>query len=314
MANRLKMVQIQAVTALLQQGWSQRRIARELGIDRETVARYAQRCQERTANPANLRPGCDAEGDAKPANLRPGCDAEGDAKPANLHPGADAEGDANPANLRPGSEAGSAAGAEAQDPLLAGLPHGELLEPARAAPAGQQSACWPFREVIQRKVEQALSAQRIWQDLRAEHGFTASYYSVLRFVASLRPNQELPFRRLECAPGAEAQVDFGTGAAIVDQAGKRQRTHVFRIVLSHSRKAYSEAITRQTTDGFLACLENAFHHFGGAPRTLVIDNLKAAVTKADWFDPELNPKVLSFCAHYGVALLPTRPYTPRHKG
>jgi transposase len=178
----------------------------------------------------------------------------------------------------------------------------------------EHSACGPFREVIQRKVDQALSAQRIWQDLRTEHGFTASYYSVLRFVTKLRPNNELPFRRLECAPGAEAQVDFGTGAAIVGADGKRQRTHVFRIVLSHSRKAYSEAITRQTTDAFLACLENAFHYFGGAPKTLVIDNLKAAVTKADWFDPEINPKMLSFCEHYRIALLPTRPYTPRHKG
>ena len=265
MANRLKMAEIQAITALLEQGWSQRRIARELGLDRETVARYAHRWQEATAKPANLRPG------SEPA-------------------------------------------AEVQDPLLAGLPNTELMDPSGASAAGQQSACWPFREVIQRKLDQALSAQRIWQDLRTEHGFAASYYSVLRFVAKLRPDNELPFRRLECAPGAEAQVDFGTGAAILDADSKRQRTHVFRIVLSHSRKAYSEAITRQTTDAFLACLENAFHYFGGAPRTLVIDNLKAAVTKADWFDPEINPKVLSFCGHYGIALLPTKPYTPRHKG
>jgi hypothetical protein len=89
---------------------------------------------------------------------------------------------------------------------------------------------------------------------------------------------------------------------------------VFRIVLSHSRKAYSEAVYRQTTENFIRCLENAFWHFGGAVQTLVIDNLRAAVTKADWFDPELNPKIDAFCEHYGVAVLPTRPYTPRHKG
>lgn len=275
MANRLKMAQIQAVVALLQQGWSQRRVARELGLDRETVARYAQMA-------------------AKPANLRPGSDAGAEPKPAKL---------------RPGSEPG----ADAQDPLLAGLPRAEMMPPSGAS-ASEHSACWPLREVIQRKFDEALSAQRIWQDLRTEHGFTASYYSVLRFVAKLRPDNNLPFRRLECAPGAEAQVDFGTGAAIVDADGKRQRTHVFRIVLSHSRKAYSEAITRQTTDAFLTCLENAFHYFGGAPRTLVIDNLKAAVIKADWFDPEINPKMLSFCEHHGIALLPTKPYMPRHKG
>jgi len=130
----------------------------------------------------------------------------------------------------------------------------------------------------------------------------------------LAPISELPFRRLECGPGDEAQVDFGKGARIVGADGKRRKTHLFRIVLSHSRKAYSEAICRQTTDEFLRCLENAFRHFGGAPRRLIIDNLRAAVKTADWFDPELNPKVRSFAEHYGAVFLPTRPYTPRHKG
>jgi transposase len=96
--------------------------------------------------------------------------------------------------------------------------------------------------------------------------------------------------------------------------GVRRRSHVFRIVLSHSRKGYSEAVGSQTTDAFLQCLENAFVHFGGVPATLVLDNLKAAVARADWFDPELQPKVRSFADDYGVAFLPTRPYTPRQKG
>ncbi len=159
-----------------------------------------------------------------------------------------------------------------------------------------------------------MSAQRIHQDLAAEHGFRSSYYSVRRFVRGLAATQELPFRRLECGPGEEAQVDFGSGAPILLPDGKRRRPHVFRIVLSHSRKGYSEAVARQTTDNFIRCLENAFWHFGGVPQRLVLDNLRAAVTKADWFDPDLNPKVCSFAQHYGVALLPTRPYTPRHKG
>jgi hypothetical protein len=61
-------------------------------------------------------------------------------------------------------------------------------------------------------------------------------------------------------------------------------------------------------------LENAFWHFGGAPRTVVVDNLKAAVAQADWFDPELNPKLQSFAQYYGTVILPTKPRTPRHKG
>ena len=84
--------------------------------------------------------------------------------------------------------------------------------------------------------------------------------------------------------------------------------------MSHSRKAYSEATYRQTTDDFLHALENAFEHFGGVPQTLVIDNLKAAVKHPDWFDPELVPKAAAFAAHYGTVILPTKPYMPRHKG
>ena len=58
----------------------------------------------------------------------------------------------------------------------------------------------------------------------------------------------------------------------------------------------------------------AFAYFGGVPKKLVIDNLKAAVAHPDWFDPEITPKVQSFAQHYGTVILPTKPYTPQHKG
>jgi transposase len=89
--------------------------------------------------------------------------------------------------------------------------------------------------------------------------------------------------------------------------GERRSTWVFRILLSHSRKAYAEAVFRQRTDSFLRCLENAFAHFAWVPKTLVIDNLRAAVKQPDWFDPELCPKMRCFAEHYGTAILQTQP-------
>ena len=100
-------------------------------------------------------------------------------------------------------------------------------------------------------------------------------------------------RRLEVEPGAEAQIDFGTGAPVRIDNGKRRRPWVFRIVLSGSRKGYSEAVWQQSTEAFVGALENAFRYFGGVPRTLVIDNLKAAVRRGDWYDPEVHPKLQS---------------------
>ena len=192
---------------------------------------------------------------------------------------------------------------------------GVPAKPDHRAPPGPTSACEPFREIILSKLEQGLDGQRIYQDLRdEEQGFTASYSSVRRFLAKLAQRNELPVRRIETPAGEEAQVDFGTAAPVIGTDGKRRRPWIFRIVLSHSRKAYSEVVWRQSTEAFLSCLENAFAHFGGVPKRLVIDNLKAAVARADWYDPEVHPKLQSFARHYGTAFLPTKPYTPQHKG
>ena len=179
--------------------------------------------------------------------------------------------------------------------------------------SGPKSLCEGYRDQIESKLEAGLSVQRILQDLKGD-GFPGSYHSVHRFVTRLGKRTPLPFRRMEAAPGEEAQIDFGTGAPVVDADGKTRRPWLFRIVLSCSRKAYSEVVWRQTTDNFIAAIENALHCFGGCPKRLVIDNLKAAVHRADWYDPELHPKLQSFAAHYGTVFVPTKPYTPEHKG
>ena len=71
------------------------------------------------------------------------------------------------------------------------------------------------------------------------------------------------------------------------------RLHVYDVAVTAATRAYMDAI--------MALPE-------------VIDNLRAAVTQADWFDPELNPKIASFAEHYETVILPTRPAMPRHKG
>jgi transposase len=250
MSNVLKVSHQEAIRGLHQKGWSKRRIARELGIHRQTVSRYSEQGSKCTGI--------------------------------------------------------SIAGSESvvgKEPVV-----------SIAGRFGRKSWCEPFEETIGSKMEAGLSAQRIYQDLVEEKRFAGSYQSVCRFVRRLKARQPQRVWRIECQPGEEMQVDFGLGAPIEQDDGKTRRSWVLRVVLSYSRKAYSEAVMRQDTESFLRCLENGLRHFGGAPLLLSVDNLKAAVLKADWFDPQINPKLAEFCRHYSIHLMPCRPRMPQHKG
>ncbi len=250
---QLKVNQQQTIVALRRQGWSKRRIARELDLDRATVRRYL------------------AQADSKSPTPQTGSAESSPPK--------------SPTNPQTGSSTG----------------------------CGPASLCEPWREQIERALALGLSIQRIYQDLVVERQFAGSYFAVRRFVLRRVSSQELPFRRMESAPGRELQVDFGLGAWVIE-GDKRRRPHLFRAVLSHSRKGYSEVVWRQTSESFIRSLENAFRHFGGVTATVVIDNLKAGVIQADWFDPQINPKLEEFARHYGTVILPTKPAMPRHKG
>lgn len=293
MANRLTMAEHQAILGLARLNWSYRRIAAELGVDRETVSRHVKAAHRDSVGPPDPNATISITGSraTEPAiSVLPEGATDGGPDPNATIP------IAGPRGLPPAPETDSNAAISIVGSM------------------GRRSGCDPWRAIIIEKLEQGLTAQRIWQDLKLEHGFADSYQSVQRFVRRLRASTPAPFRRMECEPGEEVQIDFGKGAPIVTPDGKRRRPHLFRIVLSCSRKAYSEVVPRQTTEAFLRCIENAFVHFGGVPKTLVIDNLKAAVINADWHDPDLNPKIAAFAEHYGTVILPTRVRTPRHKG
>jgi hypothetical protein len=66
MANRLKMANLEAILSLYQRKWSIRRIAKELGLHRDTVARYVQ-LHEAKAKPASAAEGAQSSKQATPA-------------------------------------------------------------------------------------------------------------------------------------------------------------------------------------------------------------------------------------------------------
>lgn len=182
-------------------------------------------------------------------------------------------------------------------------------------PTGPVNACEPYRELIEQKLKDGRLRTGIHYDLVHEHGANVSYDSVKRFVRQLTKAQPELVVRLEFPLGEAAQVDFGQGApTIYPKTGKRRKPHLFVMTLCASRKAYYEVVWRQDTRTFIECHKRAFAFFGGVPKAVILDNLKAAIIKACWEDPEVNHQYALFAKYMGFAVLPCHPASPTEKG
>ncbi len=228
---------------------------------------------------------------------------------------------ANAAKTFPGSEpSGSPASpdlAPCDESNAAKTFAGSTSNPAKTFPGSpprRRFAAGLYRTAITEKLDAGLSLQRIWQDLVEEYGYGASYESVKRFVRTIAPTRRA-VGVFHCAPGAEAQIDFFRGAPTLDAAtGEWRRPWVFRMTLGHSRHGYEEAVWDQKLATFLRLHERAFRDVGGVPRVIRHDNLKAAVIRACFYDPDSHDVYLAFAAHWGFTPLPTQPRTPQENG
>jgi transposase len=188
------------------------------------------------------------------------------------------------------------------------------LGPAPSLPQST-STVEPYRAVVKALVDTGVEMAAIHQRLVKDHGYTGSYSSIRRFVSHLRPKDKGVIVRIETTPGQEAQVDFGSVGKMRDRkTGKERVAYCFVMTLSCSRHQYVEFVFDQKMSTWIGCHRRAFESFGGTPKELVIDNLKAAVIKADLLDPVLSEPYRKLAQYYGIVIHPCRPRTPRHKG
>jgi transposase len=120
--------------------------------------------------------------------------------------------------------------------------------------------------------------------------------------------------RQEYKAGEKAFLDFGDGINIIDSiTGKIIPTEIFVFVWGASKKIYVEAVLNEDKATWISVNINAINYFGCCPKGLVPDNLKAAVTMADRYEPEINRTYEEFAEYYGTAILPARSGKPKDK-
>lgn len=159
-----------------------------------------------------------------------------------------------------------------------------------------------------------MTLRLLWLEWKAEHpeawGYTQYCEHYRRWLAT-----KDVVMRLTYAAGERMFVDFsGDKATWCDpETGEVHVTDVFVAVLGCSGMLYAEATRGQDLASWVGAHIGAWESFGGVAEVTVPDNLRSGVTKACYYEPELNPTYAELATHYQTVVLPTRTYHPRDK-
>jgi len=176
----------------------------------------------------------------------------------------------------------------------------------------QKTIVDPYKETIIELLEKGLSGVRIHEEI-ISLGFSGSYSCIKKYIQKMKRRTNI-FIRIHTDPGEEAQVDFGYVGLTLDNSGKKRKTWVFNMRLSYSRLDYYEKVYNQKVETFIQCHINAFEYFGGVPEIVKIDNLKAAVLEANFYQPIFQEMYKKFAEYYGFKPIPCRVRRPNDKG
>lgn len=154
----------------------------------------------------------------------------------------------------------------------------------------------------------------LWEEYHREHPDGYSYSWFCEAYGKWCKKLDLVMRQNHIW-GEKCYVDYaGDTVTIIDpETGEVNQAQVFIGVLGKSTYTYVEATWSQELGNWIASHVRMFGFFCGTPKVLVPDNLKSGVTKACYYEPEINKTYHELAEHYGIAVIPARKYRPKDK-
>jgi transposase len=172
-----------------------------------------------------------------------------------------------------------------------------------------------YFQIHQELKRKGVTLQLLWGEYAAIHEERAYRYSqYCNLYRQWRAKQKRSMRQLHQA-GEKAFIDYcGPTVDIIDHdSGEVRPAQIFVGVLGASSYTYAEATYTQSLPDWIASHQRMLRFFSGVPALLVPDNLKAAVTQSNRYEPKINDTYAEMAAHYQTAVLPARPYKPKDK-
>jgi transposase len=159
-----------------------------------------------------------------------------------------------------------------------------------------------------------LSAVRIREEIaRGPNGYTGSTILIRRFLRTIRPARGRTYRVAHFEPAQAMQVDWGECGRVQLETATR-KVSVFVAVLCYSRLMFIEFTLSQRKEEFYRGVVHALEFFGGSPRALIVDKLKAAVLNGSGRAACFHPEFLALCGHFCLQPIACQRRDPESKG
>jgi transposase len=159
-----------------------------------------------------------------------------------------------------------------------------------------------------------LSAVRIREEIaRGPDGYTGGASILRRYLRRVRPAQGRIYQEVHYEPAQAMQVDWGDCGRVTIGATTR-KVSVFVAVLCYSRLMFIEFTLSQRKAEFYRSLVHALEFFGGSPRAVIFDNLKAAVLNGSGRAACFHPEFLALCGNYCLQPIACERRDPESKG
>ena len=187
-------------------------------------------------------------------------------------------------------------------------------QPPSPTAAPRASLLDPYRERIKDLLARYpdLSAVRIHEEI-ARAGYTGSTIILRRYLRQIRPARGRVYQEVHYQPAQAMQVDWGECGRVLVGSTMR-KVSVFVAVLCYSRLIFIDFTLSQRKAEFYRCLVNALTFFGGSPRNLIFDNLKAAVLNGSGRSACFHPEFLALCGYFCLQPIACARRDPESKG
>jgi transposase len=159
-----------------------------------------------------------------------------------------------------------------------------------------------------------LSAVRIREEIaRGPDGYARSAIILRRYLRTIRPAPGRVYQEVHYEPAQAMQVDWGE-CGRVPVGTTTRKVSVFVAVLCYSRLMFLEFTLAQHKAEFYRCLVHALEFFGGSPRAVIVDNLKAAVLNGSGRAACFHPEFLALCGYFCLQPIACERRDPESKG